>query len=329
MESDPNNTYEFLSRAYKVVKIIALSLVSLAGMLVSIVALDIKISRWWVAVNVPLYGVAITFALLVAICGVTVVTLALLLKDGLSALSFFKNKSKNLETVVAQLQDLAYNDPITGIPNSYALRGGLMKGSPPEHMCRCLILLDLQNFGQINKKFNHWVGDEYLRNFSDMVTTSSRRNEFLYKKRPAIEDIKKSERSTDSDAEVKAFRRNSGGDEFFILLEGTIVDGLGYLTRLQKRSGEFEAMALRVLKSKHPFGFHAGLIALGKDETFESADQRVSECLGLAMDKDNTMRLYWNEKEIPRIEPGSFEHKIVEEARKRFAKTPVREGAAV
>ena len=320
MNDNPDNSYKFLSQAYNVVKIIALACVSLAGLLVSVVALEIKISSWWVDVKIPLYGLILIALPVVVIFAFVVVVLGLFLKNALDSLSFYKNKAKNLEVAIFRLQDIAYNDPITGIPNSYALDRELKESDELIRSGRCLILLDLQNFGLINKKHNHWVGDEYLRKFSDMVTTSSRRDEFLFKKRPFSESTEEKVKPIKGEDDVKAFRRNSGGDEFFILLEGTIVDGLGYLNRLQRRAGEFEEMALRLFGHKHDFGFHAGLISIGKNESFKSVDQRVSECLGLAVDKDYPTRLYWNEKELPRIAPGSVHEKIVNEAKKLFAK---------
>jgi len=182
-----------------------------------------------------------------------------------------------------------------------------------------LILLDLQNFGEINKKYNHWKGDEYLRQFSDKVMMASRRNESLFKKRPTSTSAGEPDELTRVGEEnVKAFRKNSGGDEFFVLLEGTIVDGLGYLSRLQRREGEFEKMSIQILGAKHPFGFHAGLIAIGKDESYESANKRVSECLGLALERDSPLRIYWNPREMPELKAGSLQKRIVDEASQLF-----------
>lgn len=321
MADHPDRTYQFLSRAYQVVKVLAVTSVSIAGVLVSIVALDIKISSSWWQVRVPLYVFAVVISALALLYGVTVVVLGLLLKDALGTLSFFRNRSKNLEASVSRLQDLAYNDPITGIGNSYALQREISKGNEVGYVSRCLILLDLQNFGEINKKYNHWKGDEYLRKFSDMVTMTSRRNEFLFKKRPINAPSGKTEEAVRADEEnVKAFRKNSGGDEFFVLLEGTIMDGLGYLSRLQKREAEFEEMSMQLLGAKHAFGFHAGLIAVGKDESYESVNKRVSQCLGLALDKDSPFRLYWNPKEMPELKAGSSERKMVDDVTQRFRK---------
>ncbi|MBI4516562.1 MAG: GGDEF domain-containing protein [Deltaproteobacteria bacterium] len=321
MADYPERTYQFLSRAYQVVKVLAVTSVSIAGVLVSIVALDIKISSSWWQVKVPLFAFAAVATALVLLYGVTVVVLGLLLKDALSTLSFFRNLSKNLKASVSRLEGIAYNDPITGIGNSHALQREILKGNEAGYLGRCLILLDLQNFGEINKKYNHWKGDEYLRNFAHKVTTGTRRDEFLFKKRPISAATEETDEGTRVEVDdVKAFRRNSGGDEFFVLLQGTIVDGLGYLTRLQKRQGEFEEMSMQLLGAKHIFGFHAGLVAVGKDESYESVNKRVSECLGLALDKDSPLLLYWNPKELPELAAGSIGRRIVDDATLLFRK---------
>ena len=54
-----------------------------------------------------------------------------------------------------------------------------------------------------------------------MMMSESRRNEFIYKEwRPTKDSAALSD-------EVKAFRRGGGADEFYILLNGTVMDGLG------------------------------------------------------------------------------------------------------
>lgn len=318
--NSPEYTYQFLARSYQVVKVIAVTSVSIAGVLVSIVALNIKIDSSWTQVKVPLYAFAAVTTALSLLYAVTAVVLCLLLKDSLNTLSIFRNLSKNQKASLSWLEGIAYSDPITGIGNSLALQKEISNGYEADYLGRCLILLDLKNFGEINKKYNHWKGDEYLRNFAHKVSTGTRRDEFLFKKRPLDSAREKTGEGSTFEIDVKAFRRNSGGDEFFVLLQGTILDGLGYLSRLQKRQDEFEEMSMQLLGAKHAFGFHAGLVAVGKDESYESVNKRVSECLGLALDKDSPLLLYWNPKELPEIAAGSFGKRILNDAALLFRK---------
>jgi GGDEF domain-containing protein len=220
-----------------------------AGFVISLVALDVTKGHWWVDVKIPLYAAVFIIALVVITCALANIVAVLVARDARSALSYYRSKSKGLEAKISTLRDLAYNDPITGIPNSNKLKQDIdADKDKPE---RCLVLLDLRNFGEINKKYNHWVGDEYLRKFSQMVTNTGRRNEFLFKSRPIKDREKPADEATPKD-EVKAFRKNSGGDEFYILLEGTIMDGLGYLNRLAKRANEFEQMSEKICHSPIP-----------------------------------------------------------------------------
>jgi GGDEF domain-containing protein len=323
--ADEPTDYDVFSTTLRVAKAIAVGSVAVAGVMVSIVALDIKVSHLWFDFKVPLYVFVLLVSAVFIGLGSVILFLAILLRNALNRLSFFKNKAKNSEVALSKLQDIAYNDPITGIPNSYALALIVDAGNHQGPLSRCLILLDLQHFGEINKKYNHWTGDEYLRQFSDKVTATTRRDEFLFKKRVHAKDRNETA-PLGAEEDVKAFRKTSGGDEFFILLTGSIIDGLGYLNRLQKRAGEFEEMAVRILGAPHPFGFHAGLVAVGKDESFDSLNERVSKSLGLALDTSYPMRVHWNRNEVGGIIPNSFQEKIVLETKKLFSKpaTPAR-----
>jgi hypothetical protein len=129
---------------------------------------------------------------------------------------------------------------------------------------------------------------------------------------------------------VKAFRRSEGGDEFYILLRGTVIDGLGYLNRLFSRSKEFDEMAERVLGARHPFGFRAGVIALGKGELFAHAAARVSECMGRTKATGSQFLVDWGriqgddrtpvdfDDPHPRFQPGTMAGNILATARRKF-----------
>jgi GGDEF domain-containing protein len=320
MEDDRDSS-GFLGRAYKIAKLIAVATASVAGFVLSLVALDVTKGHWWVDVKIPLYAVVFIIVFVLVVCAVATIVAVLVARDARSALSYYRNKSKGLEAKISTLRDLAYNDPITGIPNSNKLSQDIE--SDKRNPARCLVLLDLQKFGEINKKYNHWVGDEYLRKFSQMVTNTGRRNEYLFKRRPFNESEEPADHADGRD-EVKAFRKNSGGDEFYVLLEGTIIDALGYLNRLAKRRDEFEEMSEKILPARHTFGFNAGIVSVAVDESFESVNKRVSECLQIAQEETSRRRVYWIESEMPKVSTPS-QKQILQETESLFGKTPLRE----
>jgi GGDEF domain-containing protein len=198
-----------------------------------------------------------------------------------------KAVNMNLESETAHLRIAAYYDVLTGVPNSYFLKDLLSQERSDDPLC--LILLDIENFGVINKKHNHWKGDAYLSNFASMILSTSRRNEYVIKRRPYVPDADK--------IEVQAFRRYSGGDEFYILLHGSVADGLGYLTRLWGKAKDFNKMAVQVLGSPHPFGFRAGLVSVGKNEAYETAAKNVAQVLGKAKENPD-VRVFWREVDV-------------------------------
>ena len=203
MEDDRDSS-GFLGRAYKIAKLIAVATASIAGFVISLVALDVTKGHWWVDVKIPLYAAVFLIMFFLVLCMLATIVAVLVARDARSGLSYFRNKSKGLEAKISTLRDLAYNDPITGIPNSNKLKQDIE--GDERNPARCLVLLDLQNFGEINKKYNHWVGDEYLRKFSQMVTNTGRRNEYLFKSRP-FKELEKPTDHADGKDEVKAFRK--------------------------------------------------------------------------------------------------------------------------
>lgn len=315
--NEDSESSSFLGRTYKIAKLIAVGIGSIAAFIISLIALDVSKGHWWVDVRLPLYGVVIIVTLVVVACAGVSIWLAVAFKTALDARSYYRNEAKSLKAAVSTLQEMAYNDPVTGIPNSNKLKADI--DGKRHEKARCLILLDLKNFGEINKKYSHWIGDEYLRRFAQMVTASSRRNEFLFKERP----LKGSPKSAPAEEvirnEAKAFRKYSGGDEFYILLEGSVLDGLGYLNRLIKRGKEFQEMAFEIMGERRAFGFCAGVVSVAYEESYDSVSHRVTECLGLALEEKADRDVYWINSELPG-ELTPVQEKMLEETEISFRK---------
>jgi hypothetical protein len=344
---DPEETYDFLVRAYRVARLVAVATVSVVGVLAAVAALDIKFSDAWTDVKVPLYGVVLIWGSIAVLFGLVLMVILIMLRDSMSTSSFYRSKAINLGAAVTGLEELAFTDPITGLPNSNALELEIERTK--DRPRRCLILIDLQDFRSINNKYNHWCGDEYLRQFSSMVYREGRRNEFVYKRRPPEDDSVDARTYPNADTRpsiqrrltwrhrshqhaatgaepddpsYKTFRKNQGSDEFYIVLEGGIIDGLGYLNRLKRRAPDFEEMSRRVLGGEvHTFGFYAGVTTVAPKEPFESAAKRAAECLQLARAKSAVRSAFWC-PELPEFPPGSIQAKIQSETEGLFAKTP-------
>jgi GGDEF domain-containing protein len=285
-----DEAFNFTARAYRAFKWVLGALGAVVAFLLSAAALKVTIDPLWLNVRIPLWLVA------TMLLGTSVISLAfgiagyLVTRDALRTSSAFRSKAASLSIALRDLESLAYIDPITGIENTSGLERKISLTANDSN--RVLILLDLKQFGKVNKTYNHWKGDEYLRRFASALSLESRRSEYVYKRRDHDETIGA------TSSEARAFRKGSASDEFFVLLTGDVADALGYLNRLIRRRPEFEKMALDVLGGAHPFGFNAGIVLLAPGEEAASGIKRVSECLQLAADPDSQLDVYWA--------PGTF-----------------------
>ena len=326
--SDPAG---YLSRLSQSLKTAGVLLVTLIGLLLSLI-LSSDFRKWFSQTEVSIQTFTLTVLVILVVPGIGLIIVLRRLRAGLTAVQSASESAdaraseaederqasreamSNLTKVIGQLESLAYYDPITGIPNSNYLKRVLSQQSDVTS-ARCLILLDLRHFGEINKKYNHWKGDTYLSRFGAMVDEAGRRNEYLMKRRPLLDEAGATgPRQAEA---ISAFRKNSGGDEFYILLVGSIVDGLGYLNRLRGRATEFELMARSVLGGDHAFDFQAGLISVAHNESFASATQRVMTVLGLAMECP-TSAVYWPAHELTAPPAGSPEERFLKQAMETF-----------
>jgi len=120
-------------------------------------------------------------------------------------------QKRRIEIQRKQLEQLAYYDPLTGLPNRRFLEEllkreySLMQRHGHETV---IIILDIDNFKSINDTYGHPVGDDVLRQLADLLRNSVR----------------------ESDT-VSRF----GGEEFIILMPKTSLEG-GYVfaERLRK-----------------------------------------------------------------------------------------------
>jgi len=106
-----------------------------------------------------------------------------------------------------QLEKLATIDPLTGVGNRRTLENELkiaMAAEKRHHSHYGLMMLDLDNFKDVNDQYGHATGDEILKNFVRLVQTHTRRVDRLFR---------------------------FGGEEFVLLLPATDHEGLRRASR--------------------------------------------------------------------------------------------------
>ena len=93
-----------------------------------------------------------------------------------------------------------------------------------------IILIDVDNFGSINKEFGYFKGDELIRAIARELYYSMRRNETIYKNKFI---------SNDEPLTENVYRKYNGGDEFIIIIKGVQDEAVGFLTRLHRQLKNF------------------------------------------------------------------------------------------
>ena len=98
----------------------------------------------------------------------------------------YELKINNLSDQLDELERNRLLDMVTGIPNQEKLKLDIVKYAtgPGEHRNFQFILIDLDNFGSINKKHGFLKGDEVIRLIAKNIYESTRRNEDMYKRTP-------------------------------------------------------------------------------------------------------------------------------------------------
>ena len=82
-------------------------------------------------------------------------------------------REKQLKSINRRMEKLALHDPLTGLPNRTLFQKKLHSGIQSAELTEqplILILLDLDNFKEINDTLGHDVGDELLKTVSERIT---------------------------------------------------------------------------------------------------------------------------------------------------------------
>jgi diguanylate cyclase (GGDEF)-like protein len=119
------------------------------------------------------------------------------LKDSITligAIEKMKQTLKQRDALAFQLKNLANTDALTGVSNRVALDEYLnLKANQAHAFCQtALIVLDIDNFKQVNDCYGHLVGDDVIRHIADKLKAQVQRTDLVVR---------------------------YGGDEFLVILE--------------------------------------------------------------------------------------------------------------
>lgn len=162
-------------------------------------------------------------------------------------------KNRQLQVSLAQIEELASHDYLTGVLNRRSLieklEGELQRAYRTGHPF-CFVMVDLDHFKEVNDRFGHPVGDAVLKKVSECAN--------------------KSLRALDRFGRI-------GGEEFGIVLPATWLDqGMIAMERLRKTVTEYDwesvEPGLRVT-------FSAGITTNAAGDTVETMTKRADEAL--------------------------------------------------
>jgi len=120
----------------------------------------------------------------------------------------FMNMSRNLAKTNERIKYLAYHDPLTGLPNRRMFHEYLehaLSVAMRNNTRVALLFLDVDNFKNINDKYGHQAGDDFLVELSERFSSILRGSDYLSHANPTFEYI------------IDAVSR-LGGDEFTFIL---------------------------------------------------------------------------------------------------------------
>jgi diguanylate cyclase (GGDEF)-like protein len=178
-----------------------------------------------------------------------------------------KTQKTELAAALSRIQLLATRDELTLLPNRLHMKEVLAleeKRQGNERESRCLALLDIDFFKQINDAYGHAAGDEVLRSFAQQVQARLRASDVLAR---------------------------WGGEEFLLLLPNTEQEtAMQVLERMQADIAELQVKsmdtALRIT-------FSAGLTVLAPGEAVSEAIKRADKAMFQAKAAGrNTLRLF-------------------------------------
>jgi ECF transporter S component (folate family) len=178
------------------------------------------------------------------------------------------NKSKKLKNLHKELQVMLKFDDLTGLANRrsfmdyFEQKLSQVKDNSDK---LSLLMLDIDNFKDINDTFGHQIGDHVLKEVSNILTENVRR---------------------------KDLAARLGGDEFLVLLPNTDKDNA---EKIAKRIKD-DISSLDIFNKDYYTTVSIGAAALNRNDDIESLLKRADDALYKAKDRGRN-RIEWMSKE--------------------------------
>jgi GGDEF domain-containing protein len=226
-----------------------------------------------------------------------------------------KFECDNLRGLLSTSEKQRMTDVITGVPNRGQLENDLedfFRDRESREQAQ-LILIDINNFREINRRFGFLKGDELLRMVAQDIYSSMRRNEDMYKHSGV--------QGGDRALWKTFYRRYPGGDEFLFLIEGDQSDAIGFV--VNRLYSTFKTAltnkAAEILKTDFPLSFHCAVAPVTKRDKARDVLERIEDCYMRAAEGKSPFTICWYPTDFEhRVPDGSFKKALYEKARKNF-----------
>lgn len=127
-------------------------------------------------------------------------------QDGRESVAALRSQVSTYETKLEEAERRASHDTLTGLDNRQGVETKLQRRIDANRPF-CVVMLDLNGFKQVNDAYGHQAGDDLLKQFSTELRSASRSTDVVGR---------------------------WGGDEFVVILDGSLTEAQSHLERMQK-----------------------------------------------------------------------------------------------
>ncbi len=127
-------------------------------------------------------------------------------QDGRERVAALRTQVSTYQTKLEEAEQRASHDPLTGLDNRQGVEVKIQRRIEAQKPF-CVVMLDLNGFKQVNDQHGHEAGDNLLKQFSIELRSASRATDVVGR---------------------------WGGDEFIVILDGSIAEAHAHVERMQK-----------------------------------------------------------------------------------------------